>query len=70
MPLPSLDLPKTAAAFVGLIVLGVAGLVFSPAGAAMGQDTILMMVTPSMVVFGLICLVIGVAHGQHRAAGA
>ncbi|WP_436906795.1 DUF7333 family protein [Halosimplex marinum] len=60
-----LDLPKTAAAFVVLIAVGVGGLIGAPI--PMGTDTILMMVAPSMVVFGLICLVIGVAHGEYRA---
>ncbi|WP_135365541.1 DUF7333 family protein [Halosimplex halophilum] len=60
-----LDLPKTAAAFVVLIAVGVGGLIGAPI--PMGTDTILMMVAPSMVVFGLICLAIGVAHGQYRA---
>ncbi|QLH84750.1 DUF7333 family protein [Halosimplex pelagicum] len=60
-----LDLPKTVAAFAVLIAVGVGGLVGAPI--PMGTDTILMMVAPSMVVFGLICLAIGVAHGQYRA---
>ncbi|QLH79761.1 hypothetical protein HZS55_21775 [Halosimplex rubrum] len=60
-----LDLPKTAVAFVALIAVGVGGLVGAPI--PMGTDTILMMVAPSMIVFGLICLAIGVAHGQYRA---
>lgn len=56
------DLPKTAAAFVVLIVLGVLGT--TP---MMGTTTVLMMVLPSMVVFGLIMLAIGVKHGEYRA---
>jgi hypothetical protein len=63
-----LDLPKTVAAFVVLIAVGVGGLVGAPI--PMGTDTILMMVAPSMIVFGLICLAIGVAHGQYRAGAA
>ncbi|WP_123538675.1 DUF7333 family protein [Halosimplex salinum] len=59
-----LDLTKTAAAFVVLIAAGVGGLI---AMDVMPQDTVLMMVAPSMVAFGLICLAIGVAHGQYRA---
>lgn len=62
------DLLTTAAAFVALIVVGVAGLEFSPTGMTTG--TILTMVLPSMVVFGLLCLAIGVLHGEYRASGA
>jgi len=60
-----LDLPKTVAAFVVLIAVGVGGLIGAPI--PMGTSTILMMVAPSMIVFGLICVGIGVAHGQYRA---
>ncbi|MCL7417076.1 MAG: hypothetical protein M8354_04465 [Halalkalicoccus sp.] len=56
------DLPKTAAAFVALIALGVVGT--TP---MMGTGTVLMMVLPSMVVFGLVVLAIGVKHGEYRA---
>ena len=70
MEFPSLDLPKTVVAFLGVILLGLVAMLFTPAGEGMAQRTILMMVTPSMVLFGIVCLVIGIAHGQHRAAGA
>ncbi|MFC6904983.1 DUF7333 family protein [Halalkalicoccus tibetensis] len=56
------DLPKTAAVFVALIALGVVGT--SP---MMTMGTVLMMVLPSMVVFGLLMLAIGVKHGEYRA---
>lgn len=56
------DLPKTAAAFVALIALGVVGT--TP---MMGTGTVLMMVLPSMVVFGLLMLAVGVKHGEYRA---
>jgi len=59
-----LDIAKTAIAFVALIAAGVGSLVAAP---MMTTGTVLMMVLPSMVVFGLICLAIGVAHGQYRA---
>ena len=59
-----LDIAKTAIAFVALIAAGVGGLVAAP---MMTTETVLMMVLPSMAVFGLICLAIGVAHGQYRA---
>lgn len=59
------DLLTTGAAFVAVIAIGVAGLAFSPTG--MTTSTILTMVLPSMVVFGLICLALGVKFGEHRA---
>jgi len=63
-----LDLTKTAAIFVGIIAVGVVALIGAPeAMIPMETGTILMMVAPSMAVFGLICLAIGVAHGQYRA---
>ncbi len=55
------DLGKTAAAFVVLIAIGVIGTI-----PMMGTGTVLMMVLPSMVVFGLIMLALGVKHGQYR----
>ncbi|WP_135533675.1 MULTISPECIES: hypothetical protein [Halostella] len=58
------DLSKTAAAFVALIAVGVGSLIVTP---MMTTRIVLMMVLPSMVVFGAICLAIGVAHGQYRA---
>lgn len=57
------DLPKTAAVFVALIALGVVGTM-----PMMGTSTVLMMVLPSMVIFGLVMLAIGVKHGEYRAA--
>jgi len=57
------DLAVTAGAFVVLIAAGVGGLLFS---GVMGRETILMMVAPSMVVFGLICLGLGIKHGEYR----
>ncbi|ADD04259.1 uncharacterized protein Nmag_0674 [Natrialba magadii ATCC 43099] len=60
-----LDLPKTIAAFVLIIALGTAGLMTMPMG--MAPDTILMMVMPSMVIFGAIMLVLGIKHGEYRA---
>lgn len=59
---------KTAVAFLALVAVGVAGLEFSPTG--MTTDTVLTMVLPSMLAFGLLCLAIGVLHGQYRARGA
>ena len=60
-----LDLVKTIAVFVLVIALGTVGLSYAPL--AMTAETTLTMVTPSMVIFGLITLTLGVAHGQYRA---
>ncbi|WP_459194761.1 DUF7333 family protein [Halosimplex sp. J119] len=62
------DLPKTAAAFVLVVAVGVGGLIGAPI--PMETSTILMMVAPSMLVFGLICLGLGVKYGEHRAGSA
>ena len=61
---------KTAVAFAGVIAIGVAVLLFTPMGEQMGTDTVLTMVAPSMLVFGAVCLGIGVLYGQHRASPA
>ncbi|ELZ01175.1 hypothetical protein C482_08251 [Natrialba chahannaoensis JCM 10990] len=60
-----LDLPKTIAVFALIIALGTVGLMTMPMG--MGTDTILMMVVPSMAIFGAIMLALGVKHGEYRA---
>ncbi|MFD1562469.1 hypothetical protein ACFR99_02655 [Haloarchaeobius amylolyticus] len=57
------DLPTTGAAFILVIALGIGGMAATP----MGMNTILMMVAPSMIVFGLIMLALGVKHGEYRA---
>ncbi|WP_435360961.1 DUF7333 family protein [Haloarchaeobius sp. DFWS5] len=62
------DLTRTAVVFVAIVALGVVGLIASPV--PMETSTILMMVTPSMLVFGAICLALGVKHGEWRAAHA
>jgi hypothetical protein len=65
------DLPRTAAAFVALIVVGAGALIATPQEMIpMANSTILMMVAPSMAVFGLICVAIGVKHGEFRAQSA
>ncbi|WP_049926953.1 DUF7333 family protein [Halopiger goleimassiliensis] len=64
------DLPKTIAAFVAVVAIGVGGLFLVPEltpMTPMGTETILMMVLPSMAVFGAITLAIGVKHGEYRA---
>jgi hypothetical protein len=60
------DLVTTAVTFLALIAIGVGGLIGSPV--PMETSTILMMVTPSMAIFGLIALAIGVKHGEYRAS--
>jgi hypothetical protein len=55
----------TGVLFGLLIAVGAGGLIGSPI--PMDTNTILMMVAPSMAVFGLIMLVIGVKHGEYRA---
>jgi hypothetical protein len=58
------NLPVTAALLVGVVALGTVALV---AMGVMATSTVLMMVAPSMLVFGLIALAIGVKHGEYRA---
>ena len=58
------DLTTTALVFAALIAVGVGGLA---ASGVMAPSTVLMMVLPSTVVFGLVCLGIGVKHGEFRA---
>ncbi|MCL9815380.1 DUF7333 family protein [Natronocalculus amylovorans] len=54
----------TAIAFLGLIGVGAAGMIGSN---MMVTSTILTMVVPSMAVFGVIMLALGVKHGEYRA---
>ncbi|MUV56876.1 hypothetical protein SAMN04487947_1145 [Halogeometricum rufum] len=61
------DLTVTVGALVGLVVLGTVALVGM---GFMATSTVLMMVTPAMLVFGAICLALGVKHGEYRARGA
>lgn len=58
------DTTTTAIAFLGLVALGTVALIAAP---FMGMQTVLMMVTPSMLVFGGIALFIGMKFGEHRA---
>jgi hypothetical protein len=57
------DRTRTAVAFVAVLAIGVGISMATP----MTTDTVLMMVLPSMVVFGLVMLALGVKHGEHRA---
>jgi len=58
------DRGTTAAAFVVLIALATAITIATP----METSTVLMMVVPSAVVFGLVALALGVKHGEYRAS--
>jgi hypothetical protein len=60
------DLTATVGVFAAIIVAGVAALVAAP---MMTTETVVFMVAPSMAVFGLVCLGIGVKHGEYRAMG-
>jgi len=57
------DRTTTLGIFVALIVVGAGGLL---ASGVMAASTILMMVLPAMIVFGLVCLAIGVRYGEYR----
>ena len=59
------NLPVTAAVLLGIVAIGTAALIGT---GFMATSTVLMMVTPSMLVFGLIALLVGVKHGEYRAA--
>lgn len=60
------DLTRTAVLFLALVVVGVGGLAGS---GMMATGTVLTMVAPSVIGFGVICLVLGVKHGEYRARG-
>jgi hypothetical protein len=57
------DRRTTAGLFVALIGLGTTGLLVS---GVMAAATVMMMVLPAMVVFGLICLGLGTQYGKYR----
>lgn len=66
-----LDAPQTIGAFVVVLLVGIGSLFVLPELTPMGRmttGTILMMVLPSMAIFGAVMLAIGVKHGEHRAA--
>ena len=65
---PGMDfnLPVTLGVLIAVVGVGVGGLIASPIPMATG--TILMMVAPSMLVFGLLAFGLGVKHGEYRAA--
>jgi hypothetical protein len=59
------SLPVSLGVLLAVIAVGVAGLV---GGGMMPLRTTLMMVAPSMVVFGLLAFGLGVKHGEFRTA--
>ncbi|MFB6310960.1 MAG: hypothetical protein ABEH64_07235 [Salinirussus sp.] len=56
------DTVTTAAAFVVLVALATGITLATP----METGTVLMMVVPSAIVYGLIALLLGVKHGEYR----
>jgi len=60
------NLPVALGALIAVVAVGVGGLIASPI--PMTTGTILMMVAPSMLVFGLLAFGLGVKHGEFRAA--
>jgi hypothetical protein len=58
------DRTTTIGLFVAVIAIGTIALIAAP---MMATQTVLMMVLPSMVVFGLITFGIGLKHGQYQA---
>jgi hypothetical protein len=61
------DLPRAAALLVLIVAVGAAGLIGS---GMMPLQITLMMVVPSMLLFGALAFAIGVKHGQFRSAHA
>lgn len=56
----------TIGIFLLVVVVGVGGLL---AAGVMAASTVLMMVAPSVLVFGGLCLFLGIKHGEYRARG-
>lgn len=57
------SLPVSLGALLAIVVVGIGGLV---GGGMMALETTLMMVGPSMLVFGLIAFALGMKHGEYR----
>jgi len=55
----------TGGLFAAIVAIGIGALIVAP---MMQPSTVLMMVLPSMVVFGLITFGIGLKHGQYQAS--
>lgn len=60
-------LPVSVGVIAGIIAVGVLGMWQAN---MMTEDTLFMMVLPSMVVFAAVTFAIGVKHGEHRASSA
>lgn len=58
------NLPVAAGLLVLLVGIGAGGLI---GGGMMSLQTTLMMVVPSMIVFGAVAFVLGMKHGEFRA---
>ena len=58
------SLPTTAGVLIALVAAGTGALI---ASSVMPTNVVLMMVTPSMLVFAVVCAAIGVKHGEYRA---
>lgn len=58
------SLPVSLGALLAVVAVGVAGLVGS---GMMPLETTLMMVAPSMLVFGVLAFALGMKHGEYRA---
>ena len=61
-----LNLPVALGTLLAVVGVGAGGLIASPI--PMSARTILMMVAPSMLVFGLLAFGLGVKHGEYRTA--
>jgi hypothetical protein len=61
------DLPRAAAILVLIVAIGAGGLIGAN---MMPLQTTLMMVVPSMLVFGALAFAIGVKHGEFRSTHA
>jgi len=57
------DTTTTAGVFLAVVALATGGMTFTP----MQTSTVFMMVVPSVVVFGLLMIGLGVKHGEYRA---
>jgi hypothetical protein len=60
------SLPVALGVLLVIVAVGVGGLAASD---VMAVGTIMMMVAPSMLVFGLVAFGIGVKHGEFRVEG-
>jgi hypothetical protein len=58
------DLTTTVGIFLAIVVVAVGGL--ATAG-VMARSTVLMMVLPSVLAFGAVCLFLGAKYGEYRA---